>query len=180
MTIFLFVKQFAEKELNIFIPDAYLGYEKMEKIDFLFNKMNRPIRICGMVKNEGEPGGGPFWVIDKNDEWSLQIVESTQIDFSNEKQKNIVQQSTHFNPVDICCSLMDASGKPYDLNQFAAHDLFFTATKDWNGSSIRILERPGFWNGAMANWLTRFIEVPADTFAPVKSVLDLMDGSRWK
>ncbi|HEY9115526.1 MAG TPA: DUF4301 family protein [Bacteroidales bacterium] len=168
------IKQFAEKDLNIFIPNAYLGYEKMEKIDFLFNKMNRPMRICGMVKNEGEPGGGPFWVIDNNDEWSLQIVESTQIDFSNEKQKNIVQQSTHFNPVDLVCGVRDFRGNNFDLKEFVDPETGFISIKSKDGKSLKAQELPGLWNGAMADWITIFVEVPLITFNPVKTINDLL------
>lgn len=142
--------------------------------DQLLDALERPIRVAGMVPNEGNAGGGPFWIRLKEGNAIPAIVEAA------ERNEGMLGQGTHFNPVDICCSLMDSSGKPYDLNQFAAHDLFLTSKKDWNGKSIRILERPGLWNGSMANWLTRFIEIPADTFAPVKSVLDLMDASRWK
>lgn len=168
------IKQFAEKELNIFIPDAYLGYEKMEKIDFIFNKMNRPIRICGMVKNEGEPGGGPFWVIDKNDEWSLQVVESTQIDFSNEKQKNIVQHSTHFNPVDLVCGVRDFRANNFNLKEFVDAETGFISIKSKDGKSLKAQELPGLWNGAMADWITIFVEVPLITFNPVKTINDLL------
>jgi len=168
------IKQFAEKELNIFIPDAYLGYEKMEKIDFLFNKMNRPMRICGMVKNEGEPGGGPFWVIDDNDEWSLQVVESTQIDFKNEKQKTIVQQSTHFNPVDLVCGVRDFQGNNFDLREFVDPETGFISIKSKDGKSLKAQELPGLWNGAMADWITIFVEVPLITFNPVKTINDLL------
>ena len=127
-----------------------------------------------MVPNEGEAGGGPFWIRLKGGDVVPAIVEGAELN------EGMLGQGTHFNPVDICCSLTDPNGVSYDLSQFAAHELFFTAKKDWNGRPIRILERPGLWNGAMANWLTRFIEVPADTFAPVKSILDLMDTGRWK
>ena len=97
--------EFAEKELNIQIPDAFEAYDTIEKVDYLFNKFNRPIRVCGMVKNEGEPGGGPFWALDENQETSLQIVESSQINFNDKKQNEIVKNATHFNPVDLVCGL---------------------------------------------------------------------------
>ena len=100
------------------------------------------------------------------------IVEGDEMEVAN------LVQGTHFNPVDMCCSIKDADGYAYDLNEFASSESFFTANKDWKGRSIRVLERPGLWNGAMSNWLTRFIEVPSETFAPVKSILDLMDNRR--
>jgi hypothetical protein len=142
--------------------------------DQLLDALNRPIRVAGMVPNEGEAGGGPFWIRLKGGDVVPAIVEGAELN------EGMLGHGTHFNPVDICCSLTDPNGVSYDLSQFAAHELFFTAKEDWNGRPIRILERPGLWNGAMANWLTRFIEVPADTFAPVKSILDLMDTGRWK
>lgn len=142
--------------------------------DQLLEALNRPIRVAGMVPNEGQPGGGPFWLRLQSGNVVPAIVEG------DEMKESMLRKGTHFNPVDICCSLTDPDGASYDLIQFASRDLFFTAMKDWEGQSIRILERPGLWNGAMASWLTRFIEVPSDTFAPVKSVLDLMDESRLK
>lgn len=135
--------------------------------------LNRPIRLAGMVPNEGKAGGGPFWIQLANGHTALAIVEGAEL------EAGMLGEGTHFNPVDLCCSVADYHGTPFDLNEFAAHDMVFTAEKDWNGQRIRILERPGLWNGAMAHWLTRFIEVPARTFAPVKSVLDLLDTERW-
>ncbi len=168
------IKLFAEKELNIYIPDAYRGYEKIEKIDFLFNRMNRPMRVCGMVKNEGEPGGGPFWVLNENDEWSLQIVESSQIDFDNPEQKEIVGQSTHFNPVDLVCGIRDFKGNNFDLHDFIDHETGFISLKSKDGRELKALELPGLWNGAMADWITIFVETPLITFNPVKTINDLL------
>ncbi len=168
------IKKFAEKEMNIFIPDAYEGYDKMEQIDFLYNKMNRPMRICGMVKNEGEPGGGPFWVIDENDFESLQIVEASQIDFSDEHQKEIVHQSTHFNPVDLVCGVKDFKGNNFDLHEFIDPETGFISTKSKDGKDLKAQELPGLWNGAMADWITVFVETPLITFNPVKTINDLL------
>ena len=165
---------FAEKELNIFIPDAYQGYEKIEKIDFLFNKMNRPMRVCGMVKNEGEPGGGPFWVVDENDYESLQIVEASQINFSDESQQLIVNNSTHFNPVDLACGLRNYKGRNFDLHDFIDHDTGFISVKSKDGKDLKAQELPGLWNGAMADWITVFVETPLITFNPVKTINDLI------
>ena len=135
--------------------------------------MNRPLRVAGMVQNTGEPGGGPFWVRQSNGWLSPAIVESAELPDS------MKGKGTHFNPVDIICSVAKPgqSGK-YRLDEFADHSMFFTAQKDWQGKSIRILERPGLWNGAMALWLTRFVEVPNATFAPVKTVMDLLKTDR--
>ena len=168
------IRQFAESELNIHIPPAYEGYEKMEKIDFLFNKLNRPIRVCGMVKNEGEPGGGPFWVVDENDDVSLQIVEAAQMDLNNPSQKVIVDQSTHFNPVDLVCGVRNFKGGQFDLSRFVNPNTGLISTKSLNGRELKAQELPGLWNGAMADWITVFVETPLITFNPVKTINDLL------
>jgi len=168
------IKAFAINELNIHIPPAYEGYEKMEKIDLLFNKLNRPIRVCGMVKNEGEPGGGPFWVKNENDDLSLQIVEAAQMDLSNPEQKKIVDRSTHFNPVDLVCGLHNYEGEAFDLTQFIDSDTGLISSKSLNGKALKAQELPGLWNGAMADWITIFVETPLITFNPVKTINDLL------
>jgi hypothetical protein len=134
---------------------------------------DRPIRVCGVVRNEGEPGGGPFWV-DGPDGPSLQIVESAQVDPGKPGQTAIWKAATHFNPVDLACSLRDAGGRPFDLLRFVDEKAVFIAGKTHEGRPLKALERPGLWNGAMAFWETFFVEVPKETFAPVKSVLDLL------
>jgi len=168
------IRIFAEKELNIFIPEAFEGYDTIEQIDFLFNKMNRPMRVCGMVKNEGEPGGGPFWVIDEDDVESLQIVEASQIDFSNPDQKEIVSRSTHFNPVDLVCGVRNYKGENFDLHEFVDPEAGFISIKSKDGKELKAQELPGLWNGAMADWITVFVETPLITFNPVKTVNDLL------
>lgn len=168
------IENLAINELNIFIPPAYEGYEHMEKIDFLFNKLNRPMRICGMVKNEGEPGGGPFWVTDENDDISLQIVESAQMDFNNKSQKEIVDQSTHFNPVDLVCGVRNYKGENFDLTSFVDPNTGLISTKSQNGRDLKAQELPGLWNGAMADWITIFVDTPLITFNPVKTINDLL------
>ncbi len=168
------IRDFAHEKLNIFIPDAFKGYDTMEKIDFLFNKLNRPMRVCGMVKNEGEPGGGPFWVNDENEEISLQIVESSQIDFSSPDQKEIVKNATHFNPVDLVCGVRDYKGDPFDLTAFVDPKTGFISQKSKDGKELKAQELPGLWNGAMADWITLFVETPLITFNPVKTINDLL------
>lgn len=168
------IKGFAINELNIHISPAFLGYDKMDKIDFLYNKLNRPMRICGMVKNEGEPGGGPFWVENENGDHSLQIVESSQMDLNNPKQKEIVASATHFNPVDLVCSIMDFNGNKFDLKEFVDPATGFVSVKSMGGKDLKAQELPGLWNGAMANWITVFVETPIITFNPVKTVNDLL------
>jgi len=168
------ILNFAKNELKIFIPDAYSGYDHMDKVDFLFNKLNRPIRVCGMVKNEGEPGGGPFWVIDGDDNQSLQIVESSQMDLNDEAQKEIVSRSTHFNPVDLVCGVRDFRGNNFNLGEFVDPKTGFISLKSQNGESLKAQELPGLWNGAMADWITIFVEAPIITFNPVKTINDLL------
>lgn len=168
------IKNFAEIKLQIFIPDAYKGYDKMDRVDFLFNKLNRPIRICGMVKNEGEPGGGPYWVRNENDEVSLQIVESSQMDLDNPKQVEIVAKATHFNPVDLVCGIKNYKGEKFDLRQYVDINTGFISKKSQNGKTLKAQELPGLWNGAMADWITIFVETPLITFNPVKTINDLL------
>lgn len=136
----------------------------------------RPIRICAMVPNENEPGGGPFWV-RLNGQETLQIIESAQIDKANKQQLEILNHSTHFNPVDMVVSRLDYQGRPYALNDFVDHSQGFIAQKSFAGQPIKALELPGLWNGAMAHWNTLFVEVPAETFNPVKTILDLLKPS---
>ena len=135
--------------------------------------LNRPIRICGMISNQGDAGGGPFWVATKNGV-NLQIVESAQIDKENKQQKQILENSTHFNPVDIVCGVKNYKGQKFDLEQYVDHDAYFITEKSVNGHDIKALELPGLWNGGMADWLTIFVEVPFTTFNPVKTVTDLL------
>jgi hypothetical protein len=132
---------------------------------------DRPIRVCGVVKNEGEPGGAPFWVTDPQNGQSIQIVESSQV---APRQQPIFQTSTHFNPVDIVCALRGRDGRQFDLHQFVDQRAVFIADKSHDGRALKALERPGLWNGAMAGWRTVCVEVPASTFAPVKTVFDLL------
>jgi hypothetical protein len=165
---------FSEHELNIFFPEKFKMWEKEKKEDFLFKKLNRPIRVCGMVKNEGKPGGGPFWVKDKDNSISLQIVENAQIDFISKEQKDIVACSTHFNPVDIICGIRDFMGNKFNFNDYVNPGTYFISTRSKDGESIKILELPGLWNGAMSDWITIFVQVPLITFNPVKTVNDLL------
>jgi hypothetical protein len=127
-----------------------------------------------VVRNQGEPGGGPFWVQAASGEISPQIVEISQIDTRDLGQREVLQASTHFNPVDIACGLRDRHGRAYDLHRFVDPATVFIAEKSHEGRTLKALERPGLWNGAMAGWNTVFVEVPDSTFAPVKTVLDLL------
>jgi hypothetical protein len=166
--------QFCAQQLNIGFPSDFQHWLDSKKVAFLQEALNRPIRICGMVRNEGEPGGGPFWVRNKKGEVSLQIVESSQIDLKNAGQKKIFDASTHFNPVDLVCSMKDFKGERFDLHRFIDPSTGFISVKSKDGKQLKALELPGLWNGAMANWITLFVEVPIITFNPVKVVNDLL------
>ncbi len=168
---------FLQKDLNAGLSVNFHDLNEQEKPDVIKKLLNRPLRICGMVKNEGEPGGGPFWVTHKNGEISLQIVESAQIDHDNYQQSKIAQEATHFNPVDVVCSTKDYRGAKFDLDKFVDEETSFIANKTKDGKELKALELPGLWNGGMAHWNTIFVEVPVETFNPVKTVADLLKPS---
>jgi hypothetical protein len=163
-----------ENKLNIVVLEDFSKYTFENKIEQIYKLLDRPIRVCGMVKNEGAPGGGPFWTIDKKGRFSLQIVESSQVDIENSSQARIFSNATHFNPVDIACSIKNYQGNKFDLDKFVDHQSGFIVMKNKNGIDIKAYELPGLWNGAMAGWITIFIEVPLITFNPVKTVNDLL------
>jgi hypothetical protein len=171
------IELFAKEQLNIYLPINFDKFQSEYKIELLFKELNRPIRICGMVKNEGEPGGGPFWVKKENGLSSLQIVETSQINLKDKDQKKIVDQATHFNPVDLVCGIKDFKNKKFDLTQFVDKNTGFIVEKNRNGKPVKSYELPGLWNGAMAHWITIFVEVPLATFNPVKTVNDLLKPS---
>lgn len=168
------IREFAKQELKVIFPDEYKNYGTHEKLAFLKARLNRPIRVCGMVKNEGEPGGGPFWIRDSKGSVSLQVVESSQMDQGNAAQMQHVKEATHFNPVDLVCGTRDFRGKPFDLHRFIDPETGFISQKSKDGKELKALELPGLWNGAMADWITIFVEVPIVTFNPVKTVNDLL------
>ncbi len=171
------VKAFLEKKLNVDITSDFEKYSEKYKIEYLKEKINRPIRVCGMVKNEGEPGGGPFWIKDAQGNISLQIIESAQVDMSNQKQQDIFRKATHFNPVDLVCGIKNYKGEKYNLLDFTDPKQSFITRKTSEGKMLRALELPGLWNGSMAFWNTVFIEVPLLTFNPVKTVNDLLKSA---
>ena len=154
--------------------------EKMKELEdadlvlYIKEKLNRPVRVCGMVRNEGEPGGGPFIAYNADGSTSPQILESTQIDPANADYKAMVAKATHFNPVDLVCYLKDIFGKKFNLPDYVDPDTGFISSKSKNGRELRALELPGLWNGAMSDWNTAFVEVPIETFNPVKTVNDLL------
>lgn len=165
---------FAKEKLLQYIPSDVVNYTQENKVTFLRQLLNRPIRICGMVKNEGEPGGGPFWVEKEDGKLTLQIVESSQIDMKDDTQKQILSQATHFNPVDLVCGLKNYKGEYFNLKDFVDNTTGFIVQKSRMGKEVKSYELPGLWNGAMAGWITVFAEVPLETFSPVKTVNDLL------
>ena len=175
---FVEIYRFMEERLFIKVPEYIKSLDTLEQLDWLFEKLNKPIRVCGMVKNEGEPGGGPFVVADEQGEESLQIVESSQIDTQEKTQLAIVQEATHFNPVDLVCGIKDFKGHKFNLTEFVDPKTGFISEKSKNGKKLKAQELPGLWNGAMANWITIFMEVPILTFNPVKTVNDLLAAVR--
>lgn len=148
--------------------------EDAELVIYLHNKLNRPMRVCGMVKNVGEPGGGPFLCYNQDGTISLQILESSQIDKSNEKYVQMFKEGTHFNPVDLVCATKDYKGNTFHLPDYVDKSTGFISSKSKNGRELKALELPGLWNGAMSDWNTVFVEVPIETFNPVKTVNDLL------
>ncbi len=161
-------------DLGGLVPEEIQNASLSEQAAFFQAKLNRPIRVCGMVKNTGEPGGGPFWIHEKDGTESLQILETAQIDLNNSESNQHFQASTHFNPVDLVCGTRDYKGQAFDLLQFRDMNTGFITEKSKNGKVLKALELPGLWNGAMAHWNTLFVEVPLITFNPVKTINDLL------
>lgn len=168
------IAQFLTTKLSVYISPEFEKYSKKYQIAYLVEKLNRPLRVCGMVKNENEPGGGPFWVKHESGLESLQIVETAQIDLKNKSQKKILKNATHFNPVDIVCAIKDYKGNVFDLTKYIDPKTAFITQKTKTGKKLKALELPGLWNGSMANWNTILVEVPLETFNPVKTVNDLL------
>lgn len=182
--IYTFLKQIKEKsddlnlqEIRFFLLENFFTNISDENCneEYLFDFLNKPIRICGMIKNQGDAGGGPFWVKKNETNTStLQIIEGAQINKEDDNQLDILHQSTHFNPVDIVCAIKDFEGNKFDLTQYVDHDAVFVTDKTYAGKPLKGLELPGLWNGGMSEWLTLFVEVPIETFNPVKTVTDLL------
>lgn len=148
--------------------------EDCELVLYLRKKLNRPMRVCGMVKNVGEPGGGPFFAYNPDGSVSLQILESSQIDMNNAAAKAMFENGTHFNPVDLVCAVRDYNGNKFNLPSYVDKNTGFISHKSKNGRELKAMELPGLWNGAMSDWCTVFVEVPLITFNPVKTVNDLL------
>ncbi|MBN1971141.1 MAG: DUF4301 family protein [Candidatus Delongbacteria bacterium] len=166
--IISFIKRYYDNDFEL-----QNGISDEEKFNAFYQFLNRPVRICGMVKNEQETGGGPFWIEYKGNK-SLQIIESAQIDRSIKSNDDMIKNSTHFNPVDIVYSSKDFEGDFFNLENYVDNDQAFISEKSQNGKNLKALELPGLWNGSMADWLTIFVEVPLITFNPVKEVNDLL------
>lgn len=165
------IENFLREELCIEMPPAK---DCRDRAQALRDKLDRPIRVCGMVKNEGEPGGGPFIIRAKDGSTSLQILESVQINPDDPAARAALKNATHFNPVDLVCCLHDYKGEKFDLPRFVDEETGFISDKSYEGRPLKALELPGLWNGAMSDWNTLFVEVPIETFNPVKTVLDLL------
>lgn len=165
---------FLREKLNITGTSEIHNLSFEEGVELVKTSLDRPIRICGMVKNEGEPGGGPFWTKSKNGKISLQIVESSEVDLLLNEQETVLKEASHFNPVDLVCGIRNFKNEKFDLMQYVDQDRGFIVNKSVSGIDIKGYELPGLWNGAMANWLTVFVEVPLITFNPVKTVNDLL------
>ena len=165
------VESFLDKVLCIQMP---LARSEAERQQMLRAKLDRPIRVCGMVKNEGEPGGGPFIIAGKDGATSLQILESVQVNKEDKGSMDAMKRATHFNPVDLVCCLKGYKGEKFDLPAHVDEEAGFISSKSFEGRELKALELPGLWNGAMSDWNTLFVEVPLETFNPVKVVLDLL------
>lgn len=168
------LKEFFEQELCVQSPVGLDQKSQREQQEYFQDKLNRPVRICGVVPNTGEPGGGPFWAQNADGTSSLQIVESAQVDMDDEAQKGIFLNSTHFNPVDLVCALKNHKGQKFDLLKYRDPKTGFVTQKSKDGKDLKAQELPGLWNGSMADWNTIFAEVPLITFNPVKTVNDLL------
>ena len=160
---------------NLFCRNEMIkDFEDAELVIYLRKKLNRPMRVCGVVRNVGEPGGGPFLAYNADGSVSLQILESSQIDKNNPEYVEMFNKGTHFNPVDLVCAVKNYKGEKFNLVDYVDPSTGFISYKSKNGKELKALELPGLWNGAMSNWNTVFVEVPLQTFNPVKTVNDLL------
>ena len=170
------IVHFLQSRLNV-RNEQTKHLEDSELVVYLKSKLNRPIRVCGVVKNEGEPGGGPYVAYNQDGTSSLQILESSQINPNDDESMKLMKEATHFNPVDLVCYIKDYKGNKFDLTKYVDKNTGFISEKSKSGRELRALELPGLWNGAMSDWNTIFVEVPISTFNPVKTVNDLLRPS---
>ena len=168
------IEAFISSDLELQLRSDFSSISIGEKREYLFKLLNRPIRVCGIVKKEGHEGGGPFWVEDEQGQISKQVVETTQVDFSDSEQKKILEEATHFSPVDFACGVKDYKGNNFNLFEFVNPKTGLITKKSKDGIELKALELPGLWNGGMYNWITVFVEVPLITFNPVKEINDLL------
>ncbi|MDD5722526.1 MAG: DUF4301 family protein [Syntrophales bacterium] len=168
------IADFCRGKLSIGLPSGFDKFPASQKKALLFDMLNRPLRVCGMVRNEGEPGGGPFWVEGQDGTRSLQIVEKAQVEVGSNRQRAIWESSTYFNPVDLVCGIRDYRGEKFDLERYVDGSTWTISHKSSGGQPLKVLELPGLWNGSMAKWNTVFVAVPSATFNPVKTVEDLL------
>lgn len=165
--------RFVQQQLHC-RKDDIKDMEDADLVIYLRKKLNRPMRVCGMVKNVGEPGGGPFLAYNPDGTVSLQILESSQIDMNDPEKKAMFEKGTHFNPVDLVCAVRDYKGNKFNLVNYVDKATGFISYKSKGGKELKALELPGLWNGSMSDWNTIFVEVPLSTFNPVKTVNDLL------
>jgi len=166
--------RFVREDLGLDTPGHPAGDADAARRGFLLALLDRPMRVCGMVENVGEPGGGPFWVRGEAGGWSRQIVERAQVDPDDAEQQRVFAAATHFNPVDLVCAVRNHRGDCFDLARYVDPDAVFISRKSHEGRGLKALEHPGLWNGAMSHWTTVFVEIPLEVFNPVKTVLDLL------
>lgn len=168
------IEKLVQQQLHLDLPEGYSDANQRQRAVMLHDLLNRPIRICGMVKNQGEPGGGPFFTRSTKGVKSLQIVETAQINRKDPDQEALLASATHFNPVDLVCATKNYRGRYFDLRKYVDPATGFISKKSKGATTLKSQELPGLWNGAMANWITLFVEVPLATFNPVKTVNDLL------
>jgi hypothetical protein len=174
------IVKYCSGTLNIAFPRGFTSQAGTNKIRTMISLLNRPLRICAMVKNEGEPGGGPFWVDEKDGTQTLQIVEGAHVDKKNSGQLTIWSQAQYFNPVDMVCCIKDYHGEKFVLDNYVDKNAYLVSSKNEKGINLQVLEVPGLWNGSMAYWNTVFVELPISVFNPVKTVDDLLRPQHLK
>ena len=168
------IKNYCSRRINIVFPHSMPRQSLKIQKQIIFSSLNRPLRVCAMVRNEGEPGGAPFWVDERNGSQTLQIVESGHVDKNSPKQMAVWSAAQYFNPVDLVCCTKNYRGEKFNLDNYVNPDAYLITMKNEKGRSLKALELPGLWNGGMAYWNTVFVELPIIVFNPVKTVNDLL------
>jgi len=168
------IEAFVSSTLSATLPPDWPERDAAAREHWMFERLHRPLRVAAMVPNQGEPGGAPFWVEEPGIGFSIQVIESAQVDRRDPEQERLFRSSSHFNPVDLVCGIRDYRGRPFALADFVDAEAGFLSEKSYEGRPLRALELPGLWNGGMARWNTVFVETPAKTFTPVKKAEDLL------